>query len=1573
MSRGQLLKKLSKKLINITGNDLLDKKLQGRGSARIFNVLDEASQFVLDDLIDGKKLTITGIKEEDEEYLEDEFTPRFKAHVEEIKEERSEQGFTITKEEIRSIKDEVRELLGLTPHEELIPDRNLDLLYGDEQAEPKDRHVDDELQTDLILEHTLKLLKKIESERLAILRERGLESLYISFGFLEWKREDPINNKTRNFKSPLLLMKVRFEVEKKIRFKLVSDGDLEANADLLEALKNETGIEPPKLEDYLDPTGNKFDFDLREFHNAYEKYSKKYDGWKVRNRIAVGIFKTSGIHPSEIDPEGYDDESIDRTEKLLEGQGYSADPNGPREVDRKKDKELVPAFALPVDSSQHAALLEVAERNDMVIEGPPGTGKSHTIVNLIADAMRRGKSVLFLAQKIAALDVVHNRLRSSGDKFLGLDKKCLRLDSDFANRRFLYGKTGELRKKISQPKERCSGNLYDKCKTRDKYITELNDFAHLMIKEIHGETYQNIITTSKINEEFIGKEKKPKFKIRNDFNLKELDEDQQSIKVIEQILSELDKSSYSLIEFVRCRETDPFKIEEIINKSRTIVSEAKFYLESFHNETSESSKAKQKEIQIHVNARKTLDEILNKLISLNDHAPLVNESDIQNSLDFSVNSDKSVSDFDFNKAIKLNELAITKIKEIHKRRLQIEAQISGVEKEISSLKKSIPEYDLSVLKSDPLSDPNIDYPTETKFFDSSFLEQDIKQINQAIECKINVDNEESIIREKCYEIKTNKEIEKDYEILLEKKFSPISCYLPFSRASKARKRLVSLFKEKVSLKELRKTTDELSISLIKRESNLDKLNTWGLSYSNQKLNNAKNKLDVCLNRSKVISSLVHEQNETGCGDLKTADLDDRVEFFEKIEVELIAGRKTKEKLKYSFDIDLDELLEKQKALQKIHSILEDSVLILEELECDFQQKSLSSVTEFLDNLILSEVSLPKIFSINSNLYSIEKNKGVGEWIRSLILQELPLSDKYNAHLYRFITQKISAKDRKIFDYRTKHYNSLKKRFSKIEEETRDELALSLRTQMPKKANIPSRHAMRVNDRRGLSLLEHVAEKNARVTVRELCHRASDALLHYCNCFLMTPSSVANYLPKDVKFDLLVIDEASQMLPEQSVGSILRSKQVVVVGDPKQMPPFRGMIATLFDEEEIEENDGIDKQTSILDLAAQTFSEYRRLQYHYRSEDEKLIQFSNHEFYEGDLITIPNQHQNLELGVHHHNADGTYSPGKEGGSRNPNKKEAEELVNLILKESREHPNWSLGVAVINKQQALRVEEILEEKTLRDQKFKEFRARWNGGPEYFFIKNLENVQGDERDTVIISTVYGRDEHGKAHNRFGPINANKGENRINVLITRAKKRVVVCSSMYPNDITAQAKGAQCLRRYLQYSMTGKMDSVLTSNKSEKDHWYDAPWEKWFHDRLEADGYEVDPQVGVSNWRIDLGVKHKDYPAGYICGIELDGPDHLKLSARDRDIERQSILESKGWTIFRVWSMDFFSDMEGEYNIIKKAIKSTLKKKISEMKNLPNEVNQVSENPLRQDVESDGEKIEYLSTASASDILGM
>ena len=257
--------------------------------------------------------------------------------------------------------------------------------------------------------------------------------------------------------------------------------------------------------------------------------------------------------------------------------------------------------------------------------------------------------------------------------------------------------------------------------------------------------------------------------------------------------------------------------------------------------------------------------------------------------------------------------------------------------------------------------------------------------------------------------------------------------------------------------------------------------------------------------------------------------------------------------------------------------------------------------------------------------------------------------------------------------------------------------------------------------------------------------------------------------------------------------------------------------------------------------------------------------------------------------------------------------------------------------MNLKQAIRVDELFQEQI--DDTIRAYLNHWKNTPEYFFIKNLENVQGDERDTIIIATVYGKNHEGRMFQRYGPINMEKGENRINVLVTRAKKRVVVCSSMNPNDITAQNSGPQVLRRYLQYAKTGQLEDTSTRNEPDGDHWYDAPWEKWFHDRLEADGYIVNPQVGVSGWRIDLGVMHEDFPNGYLCGIELDGKRSSKAECEDRDIERQAILESKGWTILRVWSIDFFNDMEGEYQILKSAIDEILEKKRVTKPEIPEE----------------------------------
>ena len=1559
--RGDLLRRLAKKLISVTGNDKINKKLSRGGYGRVFNIFDEASQFVLDDLNTGKKLKIVGVRDNDDEYFTDEQTPKFKQFCEKLIREREEKdGLPTNREALRIIKNKVRERLGLPNSSELIPDRNVDLIYGASKNILKKRHVDDELQTDLDWEDAQKLLRKIEAERVHILRERGLDSLYIAFGFLEWKKEDS-NNKTKSFNSPLCLMKVSLATDKKKeKYKLLSDGDLEDNSDLIEALKQDTGYSPPSISDYWREDGKKNSFELEEFHKAFEHFIRKYKGWKVRNRIAVGIFKSRGIDSSEIDPNNFSNESVDRTETLLAGSGFRAEPNGDREVDAPKDRKRVPAFVLQVDSSQHAAILEVSEGRDAVIEGPPGTGKSHTIVNLIADAMRRGKTVLFLAQKVAALDVVYSRL---SEKELGLNKKSIRLYSKHATRTVLYGKSGEINKKIASVRESKANNLLDTCNKRDECLTELNDFAHLMLKKIHGETYQNVITTSKVRESDIGSERKPKFKLSSRFDLKDDHDDIARIREISQITEGLDDTAKSLLKTIRCEQTDPFKIEELTNTANRINSELEPFLKNYGNHSLLSCRSNAEQFDRSRERRLLMEQTFNDLINYKSASHKGDAKIFDKLLDETIFTNSTLDKFDSINALKSSEDVAQKLNEIFELRSQLEGESKLCEDLIKQSEKIVSGYQLKVIDSNPNSHPHLKFPKNLKFIDDQLLTQDLAKIDSAIKKVKQANRKRSQIRNICFELNSSDELKTHYDLLQSKGFSLISCHIPFSKASSSRKFLISIFKEKTSFSDLRRKTDDLIALTANTESTDGVLQSEGLLFSEDELLKTKETLETVSHKLKALKNLSTQLAKRGYLEDKSEAIAEESRVVKKILEMVSAINLIKEEFSESSikDFNSDQIKQFIDTFLSLSKILESAVQTADELECSSVPETATDIHSLLSSIIGSRTSLTKIFAINANLAALEKSKGIGEWCRELFEQNVSVEDKYIAHLYRFITKKISSKDRAVFQYKQKFYQNLKKKFAKLEQQSREELAHSIRTQMPNSRDIPTVHKLKVGEKGGNSLLEHVANTNARVTVRELCDRAFDSLKHYCNCFLMTPSSVANYIPRNTTFDLVIIDEASQMLPEEAVGSILRSEQVVVVGDPMQMPPFKGMVTTLYDEEydNPDEDDGMGKQTSILDLASQSFSDYRRLRYHYRSEDENLIRFSNKEFYENDLITIPNQHQGLEHGVHYVNAKGTYNSGKSGCSKNPNKEEAEKLVELIIQEVRERPDWSLGVAVINQQQAIRVEEILRERTEMDTKFREFESKWSQGSEYFFIKNLENVQGDERDTILISTVYGRDADGKAHNRFGPINFTKGENRINVLVTRAKKRVVLCSSMFPNDITSQSTGAQVLRRYLQYAMTGEMDGANSGHSEDHEHYYDAPWEKWFHDRLEADGFIVDPQVGVSSWRIDLGVKHNDYPAGYICGIELDGPDHLSLSARDRDIERQSILERKGWTIFRVWSMDFFNDMEGEYQIIKKAIESTLREKVATLKIEP----EPKLEPLIK---------EEVSTASPSQILG-
>ena len=447
----------------------------------------------------------------------------------------------------------------------------------------------------------------------------------------------------------------------------------------------------------------------------------------------------------------------------------------------------------------------------------------------------------------------------------------------------------------------------------------------------------------------------------------------------------------------------------------------------------------------------------------------------------------------------------------------------------------------------------------------------------------------------------------------------------------------------------------------------------------------------------------------------------------------------------------------------------------------------------------------------------------------------------------------------------------------------------------------------------MALINHVVHHPlSRVKIRQLVSRAGRALQSLKPCFMMGPLSVAQYLAHgDLKFDIVVMDEASQLKPEDAVGAISRGGQVVIVGDPMQLPP------TNFFQRVTQPGDGegaddtvVDEGESILDVASTIYQPLRRLRWHYRSRHHSLIAVSNSLFYK-DLIIFPSAYDEKDgLGVKYH----TVMNGICDHGRNP--REAEEIVGAILSHMNDHPDQSLGVVALNLEQSDLIEELLDKRLRSDPFASTYQEKMNSGSEPFFIKNLESVQGDERDVIFISATYGRDSNGNFFQRFGPINGSNGHRRLNVLFTRAKMRVEVFSSIDPNMIRVEAtsrQGLEAFKTYLTYAQTGTLTRQTQGDDSQPTNDFELSVGRI----LTEAGYSVVPQVGVAGFFIDLAVKHPTQPGKFLLGIECDGATyHSGRSARDRDRLRQEILENLGWKIHRIWSTDWFKNRAAEKN---------------------------------------------------------
>jgi superfamily I DNA and/or RNA helicase/very-short-patch-repair endonuclease len=414
---------------------------------------------------------------------------------------------------------------------------------------------------------------------------------------------------------------------------------------------------------------------------------------------------------------------------------------------------------------------------------------------------------------------------------------------------------------------------------------------------------------------------------------------------------------------------------------------------------------------------------------------------------------------------------------------------------------------------------------------------------------------------------------------------------------------------------------------------------------------------------------------------------------------------------------------------------------------------------------------------------------------------------------------------------------------------------------------------------------------------------------------MSPLSVAQYLDAaHSNFDVVVFDEASQIPVWDAVGAIARGKQLIVVGDPKQLPPTN-FFNRADDAEDTalgnEEDAPVQDLESILDECLGAGLPTIRLEWHYRSRYESLITFSNHRYYDCRLITFPSPVTN-DLAVKLNLVGGIYDRGATRTNRTEADAIVKEIVEHFSDESRR--KLTMGVVTFNQPQQRLIETLLDEE-LRKHPEIEHRIAEHGS-ERLFVKNLENVQGDERDLILFSIAYGKDAAGKMAMNFGPINQEGGQRRLNVAITRARTGVTIYSSIHPDDIDlskTRSAGVTDLKNYLEFAIRGPCAIVEQALPTGLEP--ESPLEVEVIRALRSKGWTVHPQVGCSGYRIDMAVVHPQERGKYLLGIECDGATYHSLStARDRDRLRQFVLEGLGWTLHRVWSTDWWNDPERE-----------------------------------------------------------
>ncbi|KDE40748.1 DNA helicase related protein [Nitrincola lacisaponensis] len=1244
---------------------------------------------------------------------------------------------------------------------------------------------------------TVEIYRKAQTS----LKEGGSNTLFLAIGFLLWKQNE---KDSKRYRAPLILLPVTLE-RKSVRSGIkiaASDDEPRFNTTLLEMLKKDFGIELRGLHGALpeDASG----VDVEGIWHQVRLAIKDVPGFEVIEEVVLGHFSFAKYLMWK--------DLVDRADALRENPVVRHLLDTPREpyesdirfVDADHiDRDYAPSdllTPLPADSSQMAAVATADRGKDFVIIGPPGTGKSQTISNLIAHMLGKGKKVLFVSEKTAALEVVHRRLKD-----IGLGNFCLELHSNKARKADVLD---QLRSSWTQ----AGKSSAEEWQSEALRLKSLRDRLNTLVNSLH-QRYANGLT--------------PHYAM--------------GVSIRDKDLAAKAEFSWS---------SANVHTQDDLNRLRDVAE------------------------TLQIQALAIGDVCQHELASI-DHS--VWTPQWQERLVAQVQQ--------------LDRSAIT----LDKRFSELLAAL-GLDIRVREFERLYALRELGQVLLDS-------YRQSSSFA----LEPDGVDRLEAME---------SVIRLLKDYVKAQAGLSCQYASRAWQNLDPIQLEQRWQDANAMwwpKRWFVkrALIKQTVQAGAKGKPDLSVDIELLKQmKSSAEKIDQLENMLAGLKGWQSYETDPDALSQLQLLGA--RARNAVG-------KLADDAEM-------LMAFRSRIRTLLY----DGNDLLAADAPVGRSVLAFIEELTRFDDLKNQVEQLAGASVWSNLDK---SESLLPAISvwcqRICSQQQSLRdwcawvrrRNEAIDLQLGSLVsgieqglVAAEDIRDTFEAAYCQWWSKAVIGENSLLSSFSSaeheaaiQSFRELDTRFSRL---TAEYIAAKLSGQIPDQDDVQKSSSWG-------TLRHELQKKTKHKPVREMLELMPDVVTTLAPCLMMSPLSIAQFLSADqALFDVVIFDEASQITVWDAVGALARGKQVIVAGDPKQMPP-----TNFFARADSDPDGDLDSEgdlESILDELIGASIPSRVLNLHYRSRRESLIAFSNSRYYDNSLVTFPAP-VHPDKGVRLEKPDGFYARGKARHNQGEAKAIVAEILSRLTSSDENVRNQSIGVVTFNTEQQSLIEDLLDKARSGDPSI-EWAFSEEHSLEPVFVKNLESVQGDERDVILFSITYGPDEAGHVTMNFGPLNRTGGERRLNVAMTRARSEMVVFSTLSPDQINlarTKATAVADLKHFLEYAERGAPALGAAVHGSLGD--FESPFEIAVARGLQQKGWTVHPQVGVSAYRIDLGVVHPDIPGIYLSGVECDGAMyHSSAYARERDKIRQQVLEGLGWHMVRVWSTNWWVNQKYEIDLL-------------------------------------------------------